>query len=96
MAKETMMQHLSRVSNDEDRMWYPERLEGYEPPIKEEVKIPEIKSKWRHYNGIKYKVIAIANEENTEKYPTTVIYKGENGKVWSRSLTDWHRSFTEI
>ena len=53
-------------------------------------------SKWKHYNGIEYKVIAIANEENTEKYPTQVIYKGENGKVWSRLLSDWHRSFTEI
>ena len=96
MAKETMMQHLSRIEYEEDKLWYPERLERYEPPIKEVVKIPTIKSKWKHYNGIEYKVIAIANGENTKKYPITVVYKGTNGKVWSRPLIDWHRSFTEI
>jgi len=128
MAKETMMEHLSRVSYEEDKLWYPERLEDYEKDtinkyvdpnrdtlwdkeyenlhkglnadgseIKKEImKIPTIKSKWRHTNGIKYKIIAIANETNTEKYPITVVYKGKNGKIWSRFLSDWYRSFTEI
>ena len=64
--------------------------------IRKNLSIPTIKSKWRHTNGIKYKVIAIANELNTEKYPTTVVYEGKNGKVWSRPLSDWYRSFTEI
>lgn len=45
------------------------------------MKIPKIKSKWQHTNGIKYKVIAIANETNTEKYPITVVYKGKNEKI---------------
>lgn len=58
--------------------------------------IPKLKSKWRHKNGIKYKVIAIANELDTENYPLTVIYKGKNGKIWSRPLNDWYRSFTKI
>ena len=76
-------------------------IESYENLITnmgetQNTKIPAIKSKWRHTNGIKYKVIAIANEENTEKYPITVVYKGKNGKIWSRLLTDWHRSFTEL
>lgn len=128
MAKETMMQHLSRVDYEEDKLWYPERLEDYEKDTtneyvdlntdtlwdkeyenlhkglnadgseikKETMKIPKIKSKWIHTNGIKYKVVAIANETNTEKYPLTIIYKGKNGKVWSRPLSDWYRSFTEI
>jgi hypothetical protein len=96
MAKETMMEYLAFPDARENALWYPERLEGYVPPIKEKIKIPAIKSKWKHYNGLKYKVIAIANEENTEKYPTTVVYKGKNGKIWSRLLTDWHRSFTEL
>ena len=74
----------------------PIEFEKYQPPTKEKIKIPEIKSKWKHYNGIEYKVINIANEDNTEKYPTTVVYKGKNGKVWSRFLSDWYRSFTEI
>jgi hypothetical protein len=128
MAKETMMEHLSRVSYEEDRLWYPERLEDYEEgnvnkyvdlnrdtlwdkeyekldkglnadgsEIKSKnMKIPKLKSKWRHANGIKYKVIAITNETDTEKYPLTIVYKGKNGKVWSRPLSDWYRSFTEI
>ena len=82
--------------NAENDLWYPERLKGYSPPIKEEIKLPLLKSKWKHYNGIKYKVIAITNEENIEKYPITIVYKGKNGKMWSRPLTDWYRSFTEI
>ena len=128
MAKETMMQHLSRIDYEEDKLWYPERLEDYEKDItneyvdlntdtlwdkeyenlrkglnvdgskikKETMKIPKIKSKWIHTNGVKYKVVAIANETNTEKYPLTIIYKGKNGKIWSRPLNDWYRSFTEI
>lgn len=82
--------------NAENRLWYPERLDGYEAPTEENIKIPSLKSKWKHHNGIKYKVIAIANEESNEKYPITVVYKGKNGKIWSRPLTDWYRSFTEI
>lgn len=82
--------------NAENKLWYPERLDGYLPPTEEVIKIPKIKSKWRHTNGIKYKVILITNETDTEKYPLTVIYKGKNGKIWSRPLSDWYRSFTEI
>lgn len=96
MAKETMMEHLAFLDAREDALWYPERLEEYIPPTKEEIKTPEIKSKWIHTNGIKYKVILITNETDTEKYPLTVVYKGKNGKVWSRPLNDWYRSFTEI
>lgn len=96
MAKETMMEHLAFLDAREDALWYPERLEGYVPPTREEIKIPEIKSKWKHLNWNEYEVIAIANEENTERYPITVVYKGKNGKIWSRPLRDWYRSFTEI
>jgi hypothetical protein len=129
MAKESMMQHLSRVAYEEDKLWYPERLENYEKEavneyldpnrdtlwdkeyenlhkglnadgseIKREVmkKFPKIKSKWRHTNGIKYKVILITNLDSVnEKYPTTVVYKGKNGKIWSRPLSDWYRSFSK-
>ena len=82
--------------NAENRLWYPERLNDYEPPTKEVIETPLLKSKWKHYNGVKYKVIAIANEESNEKYPITVVYKGKNGKIWSRPLTDWYRSFKQI
>ena len=56
----------------------------------------EVGSRWKHYNGIEYEVILITNLENSEKYPTTVVYKGLNGKIWSRFLSGWERSFKKI
>ena len=88
--------HIDSPDYSEDAMWYPERLEGYEPPTKEKVEIPKIKSKWRHSNSLEYKVILVTNEVDTEAYPLTVVYKCKNGKVWSRPLSEWYRSFTEI
>lgn len=54
---------------------------------------------WQHYNGVMYLVLILANTEGDnlmkrEKYPETVVYRGVNGKVWSRRLDDWHRSMT--
>lgn len=53
---------------------------------------------WMHNNGNKYTVIGFANEytSNPTKYPVTVIYRGHNGRVWSRPLEDWHHSFIYI
>lgn len=55
---------------------------------------------FKHTNGNVYTVIAIANEYSTrerqEKYPITVFYMCQNGKLWARSLKDWNKSFTEI
>lgn len=58
--------------------------------------MPVIKSWWKHRNGNNYQVIMIANAftDNEEKYPVTIIYKGLNGRVWSRPLSDWHRSMS--
>lgn len=55
-------------------------------------------SRWRHSNGNTYAVILIANDhsENQDRYPTTVVYRGYNGKTWSRPLSDWHRSMTKM
>ena len=54
-------------------------------------------SKWIHTNGNKYEVILLTNESSmNDKYPPTVVYKGENGEIWSRSFVDWGRSFTKI
>jgi len=58
-----------------------------------------INTKWKHRNGAEYEVILIANEftENEERYPVTVVYQNTvNGKIWSRPLSDWHRSFTQL
>lgn len=54
-------------------------------------------SRWTHSNGNVYTVTDIANKDsnNQEKYPITVVYKGEDGKVWSLPLIDWHRRMTK-
>ena len=66
--------------------------EGWTPPVPVD---PEVGSIWRHYNGVVFEVIAIANTLDTEKYPKAVIHKGvENGLVWTRRADDWHRSYT--
>lgn len=54
---------------------------------------------WRHRNGIRYEVLALANEqaatENRERYPVTVVYRNpSNNTIWTRPLSDWHRSMT--
>ena len=58
--------------------------------------LPEKDSMWYHSNGNKYTVLFIANEHtvNSDKYPITVVYQGENQKIWSRPFSDWHRSMT--
>jgi len=59
--------------------------------------VPKIGSKWQHTNGIKYQVTLIANSDSiNDKYPVTVVYQGDNKKVWSRPLSDWGRSFKQI
>lgn len=58
----------------------------------------EKNSVWHHNNGNVYTVIEIANLDSKDltKYPITVVYRGKNGKIWTRPLTDWHRSFTKV
>jgi len=55
-------------------------------------------SVWKHNNGNIYTVIEITNLDSKDliKYPITVVYKGENGKIWSRPLIRWHGSFTKV
>jgi len=38
-------------------------------------------------------IITNIDTENHEKYPVTVVYVGENGKLWSRPFSEWSRSF---
>ena len=57
---------------------------------------PRPRSVWQHRDGDIYKVVMLANEatEQPDRYPVTVVYRGKDGKVWSRPLSDWHRSMT--
>lgn len=54
---------------------------------------------WQHYNGNKYEVLLLSNTESErqEKYPTTVVYRNiSNRNIYSRKLSDWHRSMTHV
>ena len=63
----------------------------------EKIEVPTRHSQWKHYNGCEYKVIEIANCHSVnERYPITVVYMGNNGRVWCRPLSDWHRSMTKL
>ena len=55
---------------------------------------------WKHdKTGRIYLVLLIANSQGDDpskevKYPKAVVYKGSDGKTWTRPLSDWHRSMT--
>jgi hypothetical protein len=54
---------------------------------------------WQHTNSTQYMVIGFANSgtTNPDKYPLTVIYRNtSNGSTWSRPVSDWFRSMTEV
>lgn len=55
-------------------------------------------SRWKHSNGNTYAVILITNEhsENQDRYPTTIVYRDYDYKIWSKPLSDWHRSMTKM
>jgi len=58
---------------------------------------PTPMSLWQHTNGIRYYVVAIANDNPNPDYPKTVVYKNaKTGTYWARLLSDWHRSFEEV
>ncbi len=59
---------------------------------------PRLDSIWQHTNGQRYSVFAIANDRSIRaEYPPTIMYRNvDNGRVYSRPLSDWHRSMTEV
>lgn len=49
----------------------------------------------KHHSGNVYIVIEIANEtHSSEKFPVTVVYRGANGNVWARKLSDMIGKFS--
>lgn len=55
---------------------------------------------YRHKNGNLYTVLVVTNTEGgverLKDHPVDVVYTGVGGKVWSRPLSKWDRSFTEV
>lgn len=60
--------------------------------------LPTPDSFWVHKDGAIYQVIQLANVDSTQpdRYPVTVVYRGEDGKVWSRPASDWYRSMRQF
>src|SRR5690554_2171786 len=60
--------------------------------------------KYKHRNANIYTVLYLTNTfggkggpmERLKDHPIDVVYQGDNGYVWSRRLSDWNRSFTEV
>lgn len=49
---------------------------------------PSPGSTWRHYKGVLYTVLAVA--EYTESGECLVIYQAAEGPVWARPMDLWH------
>lgn len=62
------------------------------------MELPDIGSTWKHSNGNKYVVEGVANKaaSNPTAYPVTIVYRGENGNLWTRPAHDWLRSMTRV
>ena len=59
---------------------------------------PKVNELWKHHSGRTYRVLFMTNTAHpSEKFPTAVVYENTDvGTLWSRPLSDWHRSFTRL
>lgn len=79
--------------------WHRSMTEVKEDDSLEVMNTPEQGSLWKHTNGNIYRVSYVSNVDTTrpEQYPVTVVYGNvNNGSIWSRPLSDWYRSMTEV
>jgi len=54
------------------------------------MEIPKIGSRWKHKSGKIHEVVVVSNLKATKSdYPITVVYKDDDGDVWSRTLEKW-------
>lgn len=56
---------------------------------------------WRHHSGRRYRIIEIANlgasPDQKDKFPPTIVYQGEDGKVWATTdLGRWYSKFALV
>lgn len=53
---------------------------------------------WLHHSGRIYQILHLTNTTHpSEKFPVTVVYQNiQNKTIWSRLLSDWHRSFVQV
>ena len=59
--------------------------------------LPSVGDWWTHHNGNRYEVVLLSNEDSDNPdYPVTVSYRGENGKVWSKTLENFLAKMTPL
>jgi hypothetical protein len=58
--------------------------------------LPLTGSRWRHHSGRVYVVLMVTNEasDRQDKFPTTAVYQGNNGKRWSRPVSEFLEKMT--
>ena len=59
-------------------------------------KRPEKGQVWKHRKGALYTVEGVTStpdEDRAEKFPVTIFYRDEQGRLWSRTLVSWFGSF---
>jgi hypothetical protein len=55
---------------------------------------PAPRTAWTHRKGARYIVEAVINEHATKpSFVPTVVYRGTDGVLWGRPLSEWHDSF---
>ena len=68
---------------------------GIEKAIAEAEEQPEPETLWRHHNGNVYIVLVVANVgSERDEYPPTVVYRGANGLVWAKPLSNFLEKMT--
>ena len=64
---------------------------------KKAVHIPTVGERYKHHNGNEYEVVIVSNlDSQRPEYTPTVVYKGDNGKVWSKTLTDFNAKMARV
>lgn len=59
--------------------------------------IPKKNTRWKHHNGIPYTVKCVANDHSHHPdYPITVVFQGDNGKIWAKTLDNFLAKMTPI
>lgn len=59
--------------------------------------LPQIGSIWEHKNGNLYRVLLVTNTESTnKKYPVTIVYRGANGNLWTKSLDKFLEKMVQV
>lgn len=61
------------------------------------VVMPEAGATWKHRNGLEYEVLMISNQYSEKpEYRATVVYRGPNGKVWTKEFGNFIEKMTFV